>query len=89
LKIRNGRLKSFSALPTHPAIINFSQPPFTIIRIKAECKVLSIHADIMQEIMTLLPNTQPKQLEQQNNRLKEATVKVYYTDGRDNIDQKA
>jgi len=32
----------------------------------------------MQEIMTLLPNTQPKQLEQQNERLKEATVKVYY-----------
>jgi len=70
LKIRNGRLKSFSTLPTHPAIIHFSQPPFTIIRIKAECKVLSIYADIMQEIMTLLPNTQLKQLEQQNKRLK-------------------
>jgi len=25
-------------------------------------------------------NTQPKQLEQQNNRLKEATAKVYYTE---------
>jgi len=71
-------LKSFSTIPTHPAIIHFSQPPFTIIRIKAECKVLSIYAAIMQEIMTLLPNTQPKQLEQQNERLKEATVKVYY-----------
>jgi len=35
--------------------------------------------------MRLLPNTQPKQLEQQNRRLKEATAKVYYTDGRDNI----
>ena len=36
----------------------------------------------------LIP-TQPKQLEQQTKRLKEATAKVYYTDGRDNIDQKA
>jgi len=69
LKIRNGRLISFSTLPTHPAIINILQPPFTMIRIKAECKVLSIYADIMQEIDT--------------------TVKEYYTDGRDNIDQKA
>ena len=51
-----------------------------------------IYADIMimQEVETtcLIP-TQPKQLEQQTKRLKEATAKVYYTDGRDNIDQKA
>ena len=40
-----------------------------MIRIKAECKVLSIYADIMQEI--------------------DITVKEYYTDGRDNINQKA
>ena len=32
--------------------------------------------------------TQPRELEQQTKRLKEATAKVYYTDGRDNIDQK-
>ena len=30
-------------------------------------------------------NTQPKQLELQNNRLKEATVKVYYRVRRDYI----
>ena len=30
--------------------------------------------------MRLHANTQPKQLEQQNNRLKEATAKVYYTE---------
>ena len=35
-------------------------------------------------------NTQPKQLEQQNNRLKEATAKVYYTESsRNYIHQKA